>query len=207
MDNIIETLHDALSQMNITLPNHALVQSVNYLHLLDKWNSVYNLTALHGVETMLVNHLLDSFSVLAFVEGERIADVGTGAGLPGIPLAIACPDKQFVLVDANRKKTRFLQQAITVLGLTNVEVKHARIESLTLSKPVSCIVTRAFGTLDKILQTSKQLLDDGGLVVAMKGPNVGQEPELTVSGFKITDIHELAVPHLQATRKVVIIRK
>lgn len=148
-----------------------------YLTLLDKWNRAYNLTAVQAVEDMIERHILDSLAILPWVNGSHILDVGTGAGLPGIPLALCCPDKRFVLLDSNGKKTRFLQEALRVLNLSNVEIVQTRVEQYQPDTLFDTVVSRAFSELQKMLEVTRHTLQQAGQWVAMKGQNV--ELELT----------------------------
>ena len=146
-----------------------------YLKLLDKWNRAYNLTAIHGIAEMVEHHILDSLAIAPWITGKHVLDVGTGAGLPGIPLALCYPDKRIVLLDSNGKKTRFLLEAQRVLNLTNVEIVQTRVEHYQSEALFDIIVSRAFSELQTMLDLTEHLLHPQGKWVAMKGPSVNLE--------------------------------
>lgn len=146
-----------------------------YLQLLNQWNQAYNLTAVRDIHEMVGRHVFDSLAVLPWIKGNLVLDVGTGAGLPGIPLAIVCPTKQFVLLDSNGKKTRFLQAVKHALKLNNIEVVQARVETYTAVRPFDTIVSRAYAHVQTMLEATQHLLAPDGIWVAMKGPNVLSE--------------------------------
>ena len=178
-----------------------------FIELLAKWNNAYNLTAIRDKDKMLSHHLQDSLSVNNYLQGTRILDVGTGAGLPGIPLAITNPDKQFVLLDSNGKKTRFIQHVIHQLKLDNVEVVQTRVEDFQTDKPFSTIVSRAFASISKYYQMVSHLLDEQTIVLAMQGKMPQQEiDELRSKSVKIHG-EPLQVSGLNAERCVVIIQR
>lgn len=140
-----------------------------YLLLLKKWNLAYNLTAVRDLESMVNKHLLDSLAILPWVHGNRVIDVGTGAGLPGIPLAITQPEKSFVLLDSNGKKTRFLNEVKRQLQLKNLEVVHFRVENYHPSQGFDTVISRAFSSLAQMLHWTEHLVADDGIWLAMKG--------------------------------------
>ncbi|KTC92124.1 16S rRNA (guanine(527)-N(7))-methyltransferase RsmG [Legionella cincinnatiensis] len=140
-----------------------------YLFLLDKWNSTYNLTAIRDIETMVGKHILDSLAILPWLKGNRIIDVGTGAGLPGIPLALAQPEINFVLLDSNGKKTRFLNEVKRQLNLKNVEIVQNRVENYHPTPGFDTVLSRAFSSLGQMIQWTHHLIADEGLWLAMKG--------------------------------------
>lgn len=140
-----------------------------YLMLLDKWNKAYNLTAVRHPEAMIPRHLIDSLAIMPWLQGAQVIDVGTGPGLPGIPLAIARPDVQFVLLDSNGKKTRFLQQVKRQLDLKNIEIVQSRVENYRPSSGFDTIVSRAFSSLEQMLFWTQHLIQPNGMWLAMKG--------------------------------------
>ena len=140
-----------------------------YLDLLEKWNRVHNLTAVRDRAQMVTRHLADSLSVREWIAGQRVADVGSGAGLPGVPLAIVLPETHFALVEPRAKRVRFLRQVAIELRLHNVEVVASRAEDHQPAVPYDCVVTRAFAALSDMLAATRHLLRPGGLWVAMKG--------------------------------------
>jgi 16S rRNA (guanine527-N7)-methyltransferase len=182
-----------------------------YLDLLQRWNQVFNLTAIRDAYDMVSLHILDSLSISPYLHGSRIIDVGTGAGLPGIPLALTDPDKNFVLLDSNNKKTRFLMQVKAELGIENIEVVQARCEDYPngdIQNPgFDCIVSRAFSSIAVMLTGTQHLLAENGLFVAMKGVYPEQEIRDIPEGFTVIGVHKLEIKGLAAERHVVCIQR
>lgn len=162
----LQILTDGLAKSGVKTDPEPLMQ---YLLLLAKWNQAYNLTAIRDIESMVTRHLLDSLAILPWATGQRILDVGSGAGLPGIPLALAQPDKQFVLLDSNGKKVRFMQEAKRALKLDNLEVVQIRVENYHPEKVFDTVMSRAFSELKLMLNLTKHLLAPTGKWLAMKG--------------------------------------
>lgn len=174
-----------------------------YLTLLGKWNRAYNLSAIRDPAEMVTLHLLDSLVVLPFVPAGRLLDVGSGAGLPGIPLALARPELAVTLLDSNGKKTRFLRQAVLELGLANVEVAECRAEAFRPAAPFDTIVSRAFAELGLFLRLTRPLLAPGGRWLAMKGRlDENELAEISTEGVKLHS-HRLRVPGLAAERHLI----
>lgn len=159
-------LEQGLNALNLASLQEPLLQ---YLMLLNKWNLAYNLTAIRDLESMVSKHLLDSLAILPWVKGNRVLDVGTGAGLPGIPLALAKPTTQFVLLDSNGKKIRFLQEVKRTLGLKNVELVQIRAENYHPVPGFDTVMSRAFSSLEQMIQWTKHLVAEEGTWLAMKG--------------------------------------
>jgi len=177
-----------------------LAQFEQYLALMTKWNKTYNLTAITDLDEMVVRHLLDSLAINPFLHGTQICDVGSGAGLPGIPLAIANSEKHFTLIDANNKKARFLTQVKIELKLDNVEVVHARAEEYQPKICFDTIVSRAFSSINVMLYTTKHLCCKDGIFLAMKGVYPEDELRDLDPNFKIKWVKELKIPELDAQR-------
>jgi 16S rRNA (guanine527-N7)-methyltransferase len=175
------------------------------LSLISKWNKAYNLTAIVDPKKMVTHHLLDSLAIQPYIQGHLILDVGTGAGLPGIPLAIANPNKRFVLLDSLQKRITFLQQVIYDLQLENVTVVQARVEDYQNDENFDQIITRAFASLPEMLMLSGHLASGSTQFLAMKGGNYQEELELLLDTYTITGIHRLNVPGLDADRHLLII--
>jgi len=194
-------LEDGLQKMNIALADERIDKLIAFLHMLVKWNRVYNLSAIKDPADMVSLHLLDSLSVLPFLHGDSCIDVGTGAGLPGIPLAIARPDMRFALLDSNSKKTRFVQQACIELGLKNVTPVHDRIERYQPSQKFDTVTARAFTSLPDLLTLTRHLLTDNGQLLAMKSKEVDA---LQRDDFQFNRVEPLLVPELEAIRNLVI---
>ncbi len=182
-------------------------QLLAYLALLVKWNKAYNLTAVRDPLQMVSRHLLDSLAVLPHIEGGRLIDVGTGAGLPGVVLAICRPDWRLSLLDSNGKKTRFLFQVKTELALANITVLHCRVEQHQPDQLYDGVLSRAFATLLDMTAGSHQLLATGGYFYAMKGVYPEQELSELPKHFKVEACHELAVPGESGQRCLVLMRQ
>lgn len=194
-------LQRGLKEMGIALPEAAADQLISFLSMMLKWNRVYNLSAIKDPKQMVTLHLLDSLAVLPFLHGQRCLDVGTGAGLPGIPLAIVRPDMQFGLLDSNSKKTRFIQQICIELGLSNVLPLHKRVEEYQPEEKFDTVTARAFTSMPLLLTATRHLLKKDGKLLAMKS----KETEALVrEDFQFSAVESLAVPTLEATRNLVI---
>ncbi|PJK02590.1 16S rRNA (guanine(527)-N(7))-methyltransferase RsmG [Lysobacteraceae bacterium NML75-0749] len=180
---------------------------LTYLALLMRWNSTYNLTAIRDPREMVVKHLLDSLAMAPFVPDAALADLGTGPGLPGIPLAIACPDTQVTLVESNGKKARFLRQAVRTLGLANARVAESRAEALDEPGQYAAITARALATLDKIIAFGGHLLAPGGVLLAMKAETVAEEAAQLPPGWQLQAVHALQVPGLAASRQLAVVAR
>lgn len=179
---------------------------LGFLDLLAHWNRSYNLTAIRDPRGMLTSHLLDSLAVAPYLFGDRVLDVGTGAGLPGLPLAIMNPGIRFWLLDSNGKKIRFVRQAVIELGLVNVEPIHNRIESYRPGENFSTIVARAVASVAEIHAQAARLLDSPGRLILMKGRYPNDELENpALAGLDLT-VHPLRVPFLEAERHLIEIR-
>jgi len=176
---------------------------LDYLDLLVKWNSAYNLTAVRDPVQMVTRHLLDSLSIAPCLVGQHVIDVGTGAGLPGIPLAIMLPTTRFALLDSNGKKTRFLFQVKTALCLDNMQVHHARVESFRPPAPYDAVLSRAFASLADMVAACRHLLAPQGCFLAMKGAYPAQEIAQLAPAYAVTAVHELSIPGLDEQRHLV----
>lgn len=175
-------LEQGLQQFALTSLRDPLLE---YLVLLNKWNLAYNLTAVRDMESMIGKHLLDSLAILPWIKGARILDVGTGAGLPGIPLAIARPDIHFVLLDSNGKKTRFLQEVKRKLTLDNIEVAQFRVENYRPPQGFDTVISRAFSSLEQMVHWTNHLIAPQGTWLAMKGRYPDTELELINKTYQV----------------------
>jgi 16S rRNA (guanine527-N7)-methyltransferase len=178
-----------------------------YLDLLEKWNRVYNLTAIRERSRMVTHHLLDSLAVLPYLRGPRVLDVGSGAGLPGIPIAIAAPALQVTLLESNHKKSAFLIQAVGELRLANARVVTERVEAWQTEQRFDTIVSRAFAELGEFVSLAGRLLARDGMLAAMKGVHPFEEIERLPQGFRMQQVVPLHVPGLDAERHLVIVSK
>jgi 16S rRNA (guanine527-N7)-methyltransferase len=201
-----QQLAAGLAALRIDLGPDQQRRLLDYLALLNKWNRAYNLTAIRDPKEMVGRQLLDSLSILSLVRGPRVLDVGSGAGLPGIPLAIALPEVQFSLLDSNGKKTRFVQQAVLELGLPNVTVIQGRVEDFHPAEGFDTITARAFADLPRMLGLLGHLLAQGAGLVAMKGSVPAAEiAALEAQGVRI-EVRRLELPGDPAERHAVLLR-
>lgn len=183
---------------------------LNYLALIQKWNGIHNLTAIRDPQTMLTHHIIDSLAILPHITGSKIADIGSGAGLPGIPIAIMRPEWQVTLIESNKKKTAFLQQAKIELDLTNITVIPDRVENYQTENPFNIIVSRALSNLNNFINMSAHLGDNENRStrhVAMKATNVEQEVNNLPDGYIVEQVVPLLVPGLNAERHLIIIKQ
>jgi len=201
--NQVEELQRGIAQLGIVLGAEAQEKLLEYLALLHKWNKVYNLTAIRDPQQMVSHHLLDSLAVLPHLWTGRWLDVGCGAGLPGLVLAIAQPDWRLALLDSNSKKSSFVQQAVIELGLENVSVHCDRVEEWQPTERFDGIISRAFSELGEFLHNTRHLVALHGRWAAMKGAPV-QELTGVPSGCRVERVIPLQVPGLHAARSLVI---
>jgi 16S rRNA (guanine527-N7)-methyltransferase len=204
-----EELRAGARELGVELSEQQHEQLLAYLALLIKWNKAYNLTAVRNPDEMVSRHLLDSLSVVPFVAqaGDNWLDVGSGGGMPGIPLAILFPQRQFTLLDSNGKKTRFLTQVKLELKLANLQVIHSRVEAFTPAVPFSGICSRAFSALDDFSNWTRHLGDVNTQWLAMKGVHPDDELQALPADFRLTATHVLKVPGCQGQRHLLILRR
>ncbi len=206
---IAQMLRHGVAELGQTLPDGAEQKLLSFLELLRHWNRTINLTAVREIDDMVAAHLLDSLAIRPWLAGERILDVGSGAGLPGIPLAIAEPHRSFVLLDSAAKRCRFLTQAVVELGLANVRVENRRVEDYLVSSDegssFSTITARAFSSLDKFVAAAGNLLDDRGSLLAMKGKMPQDELNEMPNGWRLKHAEKLVIPGLAAERHLLIL--
>ncbi len=175
METCRKILASGIASLNLSMTDEKIDQLLGFIKLIEKWNKAYNLTAIRDREEMARLHILDSLAIAPHIEGKRVIDIGTGAGLPGIPLAICLPEINFTLLDSNAKKTRFVQQVVLELKLKNVEVLHSRVENYHPEKTYDAVLTRAFAGLSDIVKLTAHLLAKDGVLLAMKGQNPDAE--------------------------------
>lgn len=191
--------------LSLTADQTALL--LRFLDVLVRWNRVYSLTAIEEGVEMVRRHLLDSLAMLPYIKGPRVLDLGTGAGLPGIPLAVAQPDVQFTLLDANRKKTRFVRQAVLELNLSNVQVVNERAEDFSPAEPFDTVITRAVTAAAETLAWITPLLAPAhGRLVLMKGAYPHAELAALPASARLQGVYPVCVPELQAERHAVVIQ-
>ncbi|MEL7449063.1 MAG: 16S rRNA (guanine(527)-N(7))-methyltransferase RsmG [Pseudomonadota bacterium] len=199
-------LEDGLAALGIAGGEDLAGRLLDFVGLLSKWNRVYNLTAVRDPAKMVPLHLLDSLSVHPWLRGGRVVDVGTGAGLPGIPLALCDASRHFTLLDTNGKKTRFVTHAVGALGLGSVEVVQSRAEDYAPAEPFDTVVCRAYAPLARIVATSGHLCAKGGSIVAMKGARPDEElAELAEQApdWRVDEVQRIVVPGLDSERHLV----
>jgi len=204
-----QQLEYGLKQMGLHFSVPVQQKLVHYIQLIARWNKAFNLTAIRDVEEMVSKHLLDSLAVQPYVEGKTVLDVGSGAGLPGIPFAITSPDKHFVLIDSNGKKTRFLMQAKIDLKLDNVEVVNKRVEDYHPMKDghriyFDVITARAYATTDDILSSSAHLQNEATRILVMQGK---LDEQINSDQYELIESHVLSVYGLDAERHLLEIKK
>ena len=193
------------AQLGISI-NTAQVESLlGYMRLLQKWNSAFNLVGTSNTQELIQKHLLDSMAIGSFIKHSPVLDVGSGAGLPGIPLAITLPELSFKLLDANNKKVRFMRQAAIELKLSNIEVIHSRVENYRPEQAPHTVITRAFAPFEKALNILSMVCADGGQVLLMLGERAQSSP--TQTAYKNITTHAIRVPGLQSQRHLVVAEK
>jgi 16S rRNA (guanine527-N7)-methyltransferase len=193
--------------MSVALTEHDAERLELLLNELERWNRTYNLTAITQREEMVTHHLLDSLAIQADLQGTSVADVGTGAGFPGLPLAVLNPERRFTLIDSAGKKIRFVSHVAHALGLTNVEGVNARVESLRPEKPFDTVVTRAFAPLPEMLEKVSLLCGPATRVLAMKGKWPREEVAALPQGWRIESWRELVIPGLKEARCAIVLAR
>ncbi len=191
--------------MGVALTEHDAARLRQLLEELARWNTRYNLTGLTDIETMISHHVLDSLAVHRYLHGAAIADVGTGAGFPGLPLALVNPERRFTLIDSNGKKIRFVSHAVRTLGLMNVEPLQARAETLRPERPFDTVLARAFAPLPELLKSVAPLCGSETRVLAMKGKWPKGELEALPARWRVADSHILTVPGLAEDRCLIVL--
>ncbi len=192
--------------MGLALPAEAMDQLASYLALLVKWNRVYNLTGIRDEAKLVSHHVLDSLAVVSHLPDGNIVDVGSGAGLPGIPIAIACPSRAVTMLDSNHKKGAFLKQAITELGLATAQVVIERVETYRPSELFTIVISRAFSDLADFVKLAGHLRASDGVMIAMKGLHPDDEIAHLPTSWKVDKITRLEIPQLDASRHLVFLR-
>lgn len=191
--------------MDLELDGKARRKLLEYIALLDKWNQVHNLTAVRDMAKAVSVHLLDCLAVVPHVGGKRLLDVGSGPGLPGIPIALARPDTKVTLLDSSHKKAAFLRQAVAELHLINAEVRCERIETWHCETRFDCVISRAFSEISAFVMSAAHVLESQGVFAAMKGVYPYAEIKRLPAGFRVREVIPLRVPLLGAERHLVLI--
>ncbi|MDQ8039294.1 MAG: 16S rRNA (guanine(527)-N(7))-methyltransferase RsmG [Rickettsiella sp.] len=199
-------LHKQLTENSLTFSHPVIAKLADYLLLIERWNRVYNLTSIHNPTQMIPKHILDSLSISPYLQGTRILDVGTGAGLPGIPLALTHPNYHFTLLDSNGKKTRFITHVIQKLAISNIDIIQARVENFRVSLCFDTIITRAFSTLTDFLKKTQHLACSKGIFLSMKGQYPTEEINKLDSNFVVTSVNSVNIIGLNERRHVIVIK-
>ena len=202
-DAIALQLERELAQLELVLSLDQKANLVTYIELMCLWNRAYNLTAVRDPLAMVTRHVSDSLAIASLIPAATVLDVGTGPGLPGIPLAIALPGQNFHLLDANGKKTRFLFQVKNQLHLSNIEIKETRVENFQVEQGYDCVVSRAFASLSVMVKSCRHLLSQQGRFFAMKSAAVHAELDEIADLAELIALKEIKVPGLEETRYVV----
>jgi len=197
-------LKKGISELDLDLSKEKINKLINYLNLLIKWNKAYNLTAVRDPLEMVNRHLIDSLSIVPYVDAKRIIDVGSGPGLPGIPLAICYPEMDVTTLDSNGKKTRFQLQAKTELGLDNLTVINKRVENCDF-EPFDQVISRAFASLEDMINWTHQLCKKDGVFLAMKGLYPEEELSALPDGYELKICHRLNVPGTEGERHLLVL--
>ena len=199
---LLQSLRDGLEQMALKVTEEQQQSMIDYVLLLERWNKIHNLTAIRRAEQMISRHLLDSLTVIPFLRGNSIIDVGSGAGLPGIPLSITNPELNCLMVDRSQRKTLFVQQAVATLKLANASVMHSRVENLQLPT-ANGVVARAFSSPVDIINSCRHMCNPGGVMIFMMG-HVSNQFEQLPDDFRLDAVHKVSVAGSDATRHIAV---
>jgi 16S rRNA (guanine527-N7)-methyltransferase len=209
-ENVVQPedlLEDGIYELGLEERLAGDTRLMEYITELMNWNRIYNLTSVRKPTEIVTRHILDSLSILPYLGGRRVLDVGTGAGLPGIPLAIACPEREFVLLDSSSKKLRFVQQTLAILQLDNVTLEHTRIEDYQPQERFDSVMCRAFSELRELYRHAARLCTDTGRILAMKGIYPVAEIESLENRKVIEKVVSLTIPGLDAERHLVCMHR
>lgn len=205
--SLLMAFDKAVVSLDLDVSEQQKDQLINFVLLIHKWNKAYNLTSVRDPQQMLIKHIIDSIVVAPYLTQQRYIDVGTGPGLPGIPLSIMHPDKHFVLLDSLGKRVRFMKQAGFEMGLTNIEPVQSRVEQYQSDLPLDGVLSRAFASIKDMLHWCQHLVDSQGEFLALKGQYPEQEIALLPEGFEVVESVELDIPALDGDRHLIKIRK
>lgn len=205
--SLLAVLQKALKAAKIEVDENKQHQLVRFVQLIHKWNKAYNLTSVRDPAEMVIKHIVDSIVVAPYLTASRYIDVGTGPGLPGIPLAIMCPEKHFVLLDSLGKRVRFMKQVAFDLGIKNIQPVQSRVEQYQPELPLDGVLSRAFASLKDMLHWCQHLVDSKGVFLALKGQFPEQELEQLPASFTVLESFELEVPGLEGERHLITLKK
>ena len=206
-NELLALLEDNLKDSDLVVTREQQHLLINYVLLMHKWNKTYNLTSVRDPRDMVIKHIVDSIVVAPFLDKDRYIDVGTGPGLPGIPLAIMCPDKQFVLLDSLGKRVRFMKQVAYELKIANIQPVQSRVEDFDPDVEIDGVLSRAFASLKDMLHWCQHLVNSHGVFIALKGHLPSNELEELPLGFILQETIKLDVPGLEGERHIVKIKK
>ena len=204
---LLAVLKNSLKSSELVVSSSQQQQLIRYVLLMHKWNKAYNLTSVREPQQMVIKHIVDSIVVAPFLDKNRYIDVGTGPGLPGIPLAIMCPDKHFILLDSLGKRVRFMKQVAYELNIPNIEPVQSRVEDYVATDKIDGVLSRAFASLKDMLHWCQHLVDSQGVFVALKGQLPTNELEDLPLNFVLQQTIKLDVPGLEGDRHIVKIKK
>ncbi|BBB15761.1 ribosomal RNA small subunit methyltransferase G [Candidatus Rickettsiella viridis] len=199
-------LQKQLTQNHLTFSEPVVAKLTDYLLLLEKWGQVYNLTSIRDPNLMIPKHILDSLSISPYLQGTRVLDVGTGAGLPGIPLALTHPNCHFTLLDSNGKKTRFITHVIQKLAISNIDIIQTRVEQFQTNICFDSIITRAFTSLTDFLKKTQHLACQKGIFLSMKGQYPTEEINQLDATFSVMSVNPIQIHGLNEKRHVIVIK-
>lgn len=203
MDDV-RGLEAGIRQLQVLADASQRAALLQFVRLLQKWNRTYNLTAVYGTEAIISRHIFDSLTAVPYIGGRHVIDVGSGAGLPGIPLAIVCRDREFLLLDANSKKTRFIRQSIIEIGLKNVQVCQQRVEQYVPPHGFDTVVSRAFAPTEKLLASVGHLLVRGRVIIMLgKRARLRDLP----SGYRLAGVYPVGIPNTDTSRHIAVVEK
>ncbi|PWV62364.1 16S rRNA (guanine(527)-N(7))-methyltransferase RsmG [Plasticicumulans acidivorans] len=203
MNHLEDAIAAGLDGLRLAVSGAVVSRLAAYLSLLEQWNRAYNLTAVRDVREMVPRHILDSLSILPWLHGERVLDVGSGAGLPGIPLALMSPQRTFTLLDGAGKRTRFMTQVVLELELPNVTVVQSRVEAFRPPQPFDTVVSRAFASVEHFVSLAGSLCARDGRLLAMKGLFPAEELAQLPAGYAVLASHRLDVPGVDGERHLI----
>jgi 16S rRNA (guanine527-N7)-methyltransferase len=206
-NELLTVLKDSLKNCDLEVTETQQKLLIHYVLLIHKWNKAYNLTSVREPQQMVIKHIVDSIVVAPFLDKINYIDVGTGPGLPGIPLAIMCPDKQFILLDSLGKRVRFMKQVAYELKIDNIQPIQSRVEDFIPTVEIDGVLSRAFASLKDMLHWCQHLVDSHGVFLALKGQLSSNELDELPFGFILQETIKLDVPGLEGERHIVKIKK
>jgi 16S rRNA (guanine527-N7)-methyltransferase len=206
-DELLFFLKNSLKKCELSVTEDQQLQLIRYVLMMHKWNKAYNLTSVRDPKKMVIKHIIDSIVVAPFLDDIYYIDVGTGPGLPGIPLAIMCPDKQFILLDSLGKRVRFMKQVAYELKIENIEPVQSRVEDYVPDVKIDGVLSRAFASLKDMLHWCQHLVDSDGVFIALKGQLTTAELDELPLEFTLLETVKLDVPDLEGERHIIKIKK